>query len=203
MMKTSPILHTERLILRAFRLEDAADVQRLAKDPDVASATYEIEQHASEDGTAQEWLHWCHEWLEDGERTNFAITLRTDGTLIGTVELTFRAHLPARDAELGYWIGKPYWNCGYATEAAKAIVAYGFREHDIESIYAYYFARNPASGRVMQKIGMHYAEYIPKDPKRYFFEDTIQYRILKCEFIKNEVRAAPSYRKTTTSVAYT
>ena len=44
--------------------------------------------------------------------------------------------------------------------------------------------RNPASGRVLEKIGMHFVEYIPKDPERYFFEDTIRYRLLKCEFEK-------------------
>ena len=180
-MKTAPTLYTERLILRSFTLEDAADVQRLASDPDVASTTDAIE-HPYQDGTAEEWLQGCYEEFEDGERINFAVALKTDGTLIGTVALVLRIHLPYKDAELGYWIGKPYWNCGYATEAAKAVVAYGFREHNIESVYAYYFKRNPASGRVLEKIGMHYAEYIPKDPKRYFFEDTIRYRILKCEF---------------------
>ena len=182
-MKTSPILHTERLILRSFTLEDASDVQRLANDPDMASTTDEIE-YPYEDGTAEGWIQGCHEWFEDGERTNLAVTLRSDGTLIGKIGLNFRIHLPYKDAELGYWIGKPYWNRGYCTEAAKAVVAYGFREHDIELIYAYYFKRNPASGRMLEKIGMHYTEYIPKDPERHFFEDTIQYRILKGEFAK-------------------
>ena len=182
-MKTAPILHTERLILRSFTLEDAAEVQRLINDPDMASTTDEIE-YPYEDGTAEEWIQWCHEWFEDSERTNLAVTLRTDGRLVGKIGLNFRIHLPYKDAELGYWIGKPYWSCGYCTEAAKAVVAYGFREHDIESVYAYYFKRNPASGRVLQKIGMRYAEYIPKDPERYFFEDTIRYCILKCEFVK-------------------
>ncbi len=182
-MKTSPILHTARLILRLFTPEDAADVQRLANDPDMASTTDEIE-YPYEDGTAEEWIQWCQEWFKDGERTNFAVTLRTDGTLIGKVGLAFRIHLPYKDAELGYWIGKPYWNRGYCTEAVKAVVAYGFRARDIELIYAYYFKRNPASGRVLQKIGMHYGEYIPKDSRTYFFEDTIGYRILKGEFAK-------------------
>lgn len=180
-MKTPPILHTERLILRAFDREDAADVKRLTSDPDMASTTDEIE-YPYEDGMAEEWIQWCHEEFEKEKRVNFAVTLRTDGTLVGKVGLTFRIHLPYNDAELGYWIGKPYWNCGYATEAAKAVVAFGFCEHAVDLIYAYYFKRNPASGRVLQKIGMHFAEYIPKDLKRYFFEDTIQYRILKCEF---------------------
>ena len=180
-MKTAPTLHTERLILRSFTCEDAADVKRLINDPDMASTTDEIE-YPYEDGTAEEWIQWCYEAFENGERANFAVTLRTDGTLIGKIGLTFRIRLPYNDVELGYWMGKPYWNCGYCTEAAKAVVVYGFREHDIDLIYAYCFKRNPASGRVLEKIGMHYAEYIPKDPERDFFEDTIHYRILKCEF---------------------
>ena len=179
-MKTAPTLYTERLSLRSFTQEDAADVQRLASDPDVASTTDAIE-HPYQDGAAEEWIQSCFQYFDEGERANFAITLKTDGTLIGTVQLVFRNRLPYDDAELGYWIGKPYWNCGYCTEAAKAVVAYGFREHDIESIYAYYFKRNPASGRVLEKIGMRYEEYIPRDPHRYFFEDTICYRILKSE----------------------
>lgn len=183
-MRTAPILHTERLILRSFTLEDAADVKRLASDPDVAPATYFIER-SYEEGAAEEWIWWCHEWLEDGQRANLAITLRTDGTFIGTVELTFRIHLPYNDAALGYWIGKPYWNCGYATEAAKAMVAYGFREHDIDLIFADYSKRNPASGRVMQKIGMCYADYFPKEPGDDCSEDMIRYKILKSEFVES------------------
>ena len=107
-----------------------------------------------------------------------------DGTLIGTVELTFRIHLPYNDAALGYWIGKPYWNCGYATEAAKAMVAYGFREHDLDLIYAVYAKRNPASRRVMEKIGMRYADYFPKESENDSPEDMIRYKILKSEFIE-------------------
>ena len=173
-MRTAPTLHTERLILRSFTLEDAQDVQRLASDPDVASTTDAIE-YPYEDGMAEEWIQWYHKCFEDGERVNFAITLKTDGMFVGTGELVLRIHLPYNDAALGYWIGKPYWNCGYATEASKAIIAYGFREHDIDLIYADYFKRNPASGRVMQKIGMHYAYDLSE-------EDMIRYKILKSEF---------------------
>ena len=182
-MKTAPTLYTKRLMLRSFTLEDAADVQHLLDDPDMASTTDEIE-YPYQDGAAEEYIQWCQECFEDSGRTNFAATLRTDSTLIGKVGLNFRIHLPYKDAELSYWIGKPYWNCGYCTEAAKAVLAYAFREHDIEYIYANYFKRNPASGRVMQKIGMRYVEYIPKDPKRHYFEDTIRYEILKNECIE-------------------
>ncbi len=63
-MKTAPTLSTERLILRSFTLEDAADVQRLAGDPDVASTTDAIE-HPYEDGTAEKWIKWCQEAFEN------------------------------------------------------------------------------------------------------------------------------------------
>lgn len=182
-MKTAPILYTERLILRSFTLEDAADVRCLTSDPDVASATYSIE-NPYEEGMAEAWIQWCHEWLEDGERANFAITLKADGTLIGTVELTFRIHLPYKDAVLGYWIGKPYWNRGYATEAAKAVVAYGFREHEIDTIIADHAERNSASRRVMEKIGMHYNDSFPKDPEDDSSKDMIRYIIEKREFVE-------------------
>ena len=201
-MKTAPTLHTERLMLRSFTPEDAVDVQRLAGDPDVASTTDAIE-HPYKDGTAEAWIRWCQEEFRIGKRLNFAITLRTDGTLIGTVSLLFLTYQTRKSAELGYWIGKPYWNCGYTTEAAKAAITYGFHQHDIELVYAYYFKRNPASGRVLEKIGMRFVEDIPKDPERYFFEDTIQCRILKCEFMENEDRAALTYRKIDTSLIYT
>ena len=181
-MKTAPTLHTERLILRSFTLADAPDVQRISNDHDVSSMT-QIVEYPCEDGMAEEWIEWSHKTFEKGERTHFAITLRTDGTLIGAVELQFRLHLPYDDAVLGYWIGKPYWNCGYATEAAKVVVAYGFRERDIDIILAYHFKRNPASGRVLQKIGMHYWDYFPKDHLHWgVWEDQIGYTISRSQF---------------------
>jgi ribosomal-protein-alanine N-acetyltransferase len=57
-------------------------------------------------------------------------------------------------AELGYWIGVPHWSRGYATEAAQATVEFAFRRLGLNRVYAYHFTTNPASGRVLQKIGM-------------------------------------------------
>ena len=182
-MKTAPTLYTERLILRSFTLEDAADVQRLANDPYVASTT-DVMERPCEDETAEEWIQWCHKEFEKGAIANFAVTVGTNEALIGAVGLTFRLHLPYKDASLGYWIGKPYWNRGYATEAAKALIAYGFREHDLDLIYADYAKRNPASGRVMQKIGMRYAYDLPKDTEDDSSEDMIRYKIKKSEFVE-------------------
>jgi RimJ/RimL family protein N-acetyltransferase len=81
-----------------------------------------------------------------------AIRLRSDGRLCGGVGL--HPETPHHHAELGYWIGVPYWGNGYATEAAKAVVRYGFEHLKLNRIFAHHFKHNPASGKVLRKIGM-------------------------------------------------
>ena len=82
----------------------------------------------------------------------FAIVRRTGNTLLGGMGLRIAAE-HAR-AELGYWIGVPHWGLGYATEAAAAVLRYGFEELGLRRIHAGHYANNPASGRVLTKVGM-------------------------------------------------
>ena len=147
-MKTAPTLQTERLILRSLTLEDAQDVQHLAGERDVAATVIRI-PHPYEEGMAEEWIRSCYDTFEKEEGLHFAITLRTERNLIGVIGLELDRE--SENSELGYWIGKPYWNCGYATEAAKAVVAYGFEVLKLNRIHAYFFKRNAASGRVLGK----------------------------------------------------
>jgi RimJ/RimL family protein N-acetyltransferase len=58
-----------------------------------------------------------------------------------------------QDVEVGYWIGKPYWNKGLCTEALRAMIDYCFKRRGFKNIWADYFVDNPASGRVMEKCG--------------------------------------------------
>ena len=177
-MRSAPPLLTERLLLRSFTLEDAADVQRLAGEYDVASTLPNM-PHPYEDGMAEEWIHACYERLEKDEALNFAITRNTDKNFIGGIAL--RLDRDNEEGEIGYWIGKPYWNRGYGTEAAKAVVAYSFKVLKLNRIHAKYFKRNVASKRVLEKIGMRYANFFPKDMEKGYLEDTVQYSILRCE----------------------
>ena len=57
-------------------------------------------------------------------------------------------------AEIGYWLGVPYWGKGYATEAAKAVIGYAFETLGVQRVFAFHFTRNPASGRVLARAGM-------------------------------------------------
>ena len=179
-MRSAPPLLTERLLLRSLILEDATDVQRLAGDRDIA-ATLTNMPHPYEDGMAEKWIHSCYEKFDKDEALNFAITLRADKDLIGGIAL--RLEREHERAELGYWIGKPYWNRGYATEAAKAVVAYSFKVLKLNRIHAFHFTRNPASGRVLEKVGMRYEGYRRQHTKKWGnFEDSMGYGMLKADY---------------------
>ena len=152
-MSEPPRLETDRLRLRPLELADATEVQRLAGDRLIAATTLNI-PHPYPDGAAEEWLRRSAERAAAGEVLSYAVERRSDGALVGSVSLSIeREH---DRAELGYWIGVPYWGQGYATEAAGELVRYGLETLGLNRIYAYHFPANPASGRVLQKIGMAY-----------------------------------------------
>lgn len=146
-------IETDRLILRSFRREDAREVARLAGDRDIAATTLNI-PHPYEESAAIEWISMHTAWAATGECYVFAVERRDDPGPIGSVALDVnREH---ERAELGYWIGRPYWNCGYATEAAQAVVRFGFDELGIHRIAANHFGGNDASGSVLLKAGFTY-----------------------------------------------
>ena len=92
-------------------------------------------------------------------------------------------HKEFNHAEIAYWIGKKYWNKGYCTEAAKALLNYAFNELNLNRIIANYISRNLSSGRVMEKLGMKkegiLRQHVIKWKK---YEDLIAYGILKKEW---------------------
>jgi len=152
-MERLPELHTERLLLRAFTLDDAPAVQTLAGAREVADTTLNI-PHPYPDGSAHEWIATHSEGVRNDRHYPFALVRRSDKALIGAIGL--RVNRQHNHAELGYWIGVPYWGQGYATEAARRVIAFGFEALDLNRIFAGYFVRNPASRRVQEKAGMRF-----------------------------------------------
>jgi RimJ/RimL family protein N-acetyltransferase len=146
------MLTTPRLILRAYTLDDAPALQRLVGAREVALNTLRI-PHPYPDGEAERWISTHQQARERGDYA-FAVVLRDSGELIGTIGL--HGQNDHNHAEIGYWIGVPYWGHGYATEAAAAVVRFGFETLGLHRIYAMHFSRNPSSGRVLQKIGMRH-----------------------------------------------
>lgn len=175
-MSGIPELKTERLKLRPFEMADAPVVAELCGEWEVASTTASI-PHPYEQSMAEEWIASHKPALENEEAVTFAITRLETGGLIGAIGI--HIHRQLRLGELGYWIGKPYWNRGYATEAVRAVIAYGFDELGLNRIQARYMTRNPASGRVMEKAGMSFEGVLRQSIYRWDeFEDAAIFSIL-------------------------
>jgi [ribosomal protein S5]-alanine N-acetyltransferase len=176
-----PTLRTKRLRLRPFDMSDALVVQLLAGDKDVAHNTRLI-PHPYPDGLAAVWISSLPDLYEQGRGVSFAVTLPA-GDLIGSIGLSL--YPVDNHAELGYWVGRPYWNQGYCTEAAAAVMKYAFEKLKIERIFAHYLARNPASGRVLTKLGMQQEGCLRSHRlKGGQYEDLIVCGVLRGEFGK-------------------
>jgi RimJ/RimL family protein N-acetyltransferase len=165
-----PTLETDRLRLRPFTVDDARLVRELAGAREVAATTLNV-PHPYEEGMAEAWIATHAPAYAADEMATFAITLAESAELIGSIGLRIgRSH--AR-AELGYWIGVPHWGRGYATEAARAVIAFGFEELGLNRIYAQHMASNPASGRVMQKAGMRHEGTLRQHVTKFGVRDDI------------------------------
>jgi RimJ/RimL family protein N-acetyltransferase len=152
-MAKQPKLETERLVLRPLELSDAEAVRQLAGDRAIAENTISI-PHPYEAGMAEEWISGRQEMFENQKGVTLAITLKSDGTLIGAMSL-MDLHVGHR-AELGYWVGRPYWGQGFCTEGGEAMIRYGFEQLGLVRIHASHFGSNPASGKVLTKLGMRH-----------------------------------------------
>lgn len=178
---SQPSIETTRLTLRPFRLSDAPTVQELAGERAIADTTMNI-PHPYLDGMAEEWIEGHEPGYKDGKVATFAIVLSDDARVIGAIGLRIDRGL--NKAELGYWIGKPYWNLGYATEATNAVLAFGFDDLRLNRIHAGHLARNPSSGRVMEKAGMLLEGTARQDTMKWGkYEDLVSYGILREDWL--------------------
>ena len=126
-------IRTARLLLRSLEREDVAAIVRLAGAYEIAATTVQI-PHPYAENDARKFLTQANEEFQAGRAVSFAISISPGRGLCGAVGL----HLADshRRAELGYWIGMPFWGQGYATEAASAAVAFGFETLHLRRIFA-------------------------------------------------------------------
>lgn len=144
-------LQTERLILRKLTIEDSDRIEELASDYDVARTTLTV-PYPYPKGSAKQFITSVLAAENEGRFVIFAIEDKFESSLIGVINISINQ--PHNRGELGYWVGKPYWNKGYGTEAAKAVIKLGFNELQLNRIFAASFTHNPGSWRIMEKIGM-------------------------------------------------
>ena len=144
---SSCVLETERLTLRKPTLADVRAIARLANDRRIAENTARI-PHPYRVTDAETFISGAN---KNGEAA-FLITLR-DRTVVGACGIMFHNN---ETPELGYWLGVPYWNQGYATEALHALIDYAFTDLAHEALQAGARVTNPASRRVLEKCGFQW-----------------------------------------------
>jgi RimJ/RimL family protein N-acetyltransferase len=175
-MTSPPTLQTERLRIRPYSEADIPELVRLIGTREVAATTLRI-AHPYSEQDARAFL----ELAKEPDKLWLAVTLRADGRQIGGSGL--RVELQHQHAELGYWLGVSYWSQGYATEAAREVLRYGFEDLALHRIFASHFKHNPASGKILKKIGMRHEgsqrEHLRKWDQ---FVDSELYGILRREW---------------------
>jgi len=150
-MSRIPTLETPRLTLRPFRADEVDAVTELINDP-LVSATLDGIPYPYYRAYAEHWIS-LHESLfaERGE-LHLAVEQRASLELMGAVALLHRDGEVAR--HLGYWLGRRFWGCGYATEAVRAIVGYARQETRIGAVEARCMTENGASLVVLERAGL-------------------------------------------------
>ncbi|WP_409305034.1 GNAT family N-acetyltransferase [Peribacillus sp. SCS-155] len=142
---------TNRLVLRLFQKSDAAAVTRLCNNYNIYKHTlYLPYPYSMED--ALSWIKRHLDHFKSDKLYEFAITNKETGELYGAIALSNNQNF--NNGEIAYWIGEEFWGHGYATEAAQAILQFAFIEKQYHKVFARYFSSNPASGKVLEKIGM-------------------------------------------------
>lgn len=142
------VLEAPNVRLRRLAAEDTASLVALAGDADVSKTTASL-PYPFDDSIAAAFLARANEGAASGRELIFAIEGRSVPGLIGCAGIVF-----ADDkTEIGYWVGKPHWGRGIATEAVQALVRLLFTNFDTTEIEAEVMSENPASGRVLTKAG--------------------------------------------------
>ena len=181
-MNQLPQIETERLILTELKSEDIKDIVKYASNKNISDYTLNL-PHPYYEKDAIYWINLAHQGLKSETNYIFAIRLKDGNRFVGGIGLTIEKRF--NRAEIGYWIAEPFWRKGMATEATKAIIEFGFDKLGLNKLTSSHLAKNPASGKVMEKSGMvkegELKQHIFKKPE---YHDLILYGIIKQQYDK-------------------
>ena len=182
-------IETARLTLRRLELADAEMMFCNWASDDKVTQFLRWDAHKTIDETKnmiQQWIHRCQ-----FDSTYYWGIYLKNGEMIGSIGITIISECDLK-GELGYKIGSRWWNQGYSSEAARAVINYMFCNTDIERIDAFCSVENPASKKVMEKVGMHYEGFLQHYYKtRDGFHDCTLYGIIRNEWEQIQERGIP------------
>lgn len=144
------IMETERILFRPWGDDDAVTLYKYASDPEVGPRAGWPPHNSVEESLEiiRTVFNSDHMWAIELKETREPI-----GCMGYMVHGESNIDIGENDAEVGYWIARPYWNHGICTEALRLLIDYCFKEKGFKTLWADYFPENPASGRVMVKCG--------------------------------------------------
>jgi RimJ/RimL family protein N-acetyltransferase len=179
-----PTIQTSRLLLRPFTEVDAASVQQLAGDREVAATTMNI-PHPYPACAAGQWISTHEDAFVAGKTLTLAVALKDDDALIGAISL-LNLSAPHQRGELGYWVGRNYWSNGYCTEAALAMAEFGFLTLGLHRVEGRCLRTNTRSARVMEKVGLSVEGCLREHVSKWGrFEDILLFGLLKADWTRN------------------
>lgn len=175
------ILTTDRLLLREFRESDWQAILAYQSDP--LYLRYNPWSHRTEQDAhqfVQRFIFWSKE--QPRKKFQFAIELKSERRLIGNCGIR-TSNIHSWEADIGYELDHHYWGKGYATEAARALLAFGFEELHLHRIWAHCVLENTGSAHVLEKIGMVGEGHLrDSEWMKNRWWDTLQYAILEHEW---------------------
>jgi RimJ/RimL family protein N-acetyltransferase len=149
------VIATERLILRRPTRADGAAIHEYAGDPEVTRLmNWRTHAHPQE---ATAFLERAESRWRTGEEYTWVVTVKPDDRAIGGISVRVRGSA----ADFGYVLNRRFWGCGYATEAARAVVAWAMHDAGVCRVWATCDAENVASARVLEKVGLRCEGTLP------------------------------------------
>lgn len=171
----------ERVKIRRLKSSDAKDIYKNAKDKEISKWTINLPYPYPKDG-AIKFIKKSHYNLKKKKAYIFGVVLKETDEVIGIVDL-FKLDWKNKNAELGYWIGKKYWNKGLMTEAVKLTLGFGFEKLKLHRIYANLFENNTGSKKVLEKSGLSLEGRLREGRYKYGrWHNELKYGILAGEY---------------------
>ena len=166
-----------------LRSEDIPFIVKYASNKNISDFTLNL-PFPYDEKDAIFWINIANQGFKNGTKIIFGIRLKPKNVFIGGIGLTIESAFDR--AEIGYWIAKPFWRKGYATEATKSVIEFGFNKLNLNRLTSSHLAKNPASGRVLEKSGLKkegvLKEHILKNSE---YHDLVIYGLTKNDFENN------------------
>lgn len=176
-IKKTSVIHTERLLLRKFRIQDKEAVLTYGSDPETLK--YLVWQGIADLDQAENVIRTYY-----SRPGIFALELRKISQCIGCIDI--RVEPQHEKASFGYVLNRNFWNQGYMTEALQAVLAFCFDRLELNRVEASHYVGNEGSGRVMQKCGMRYEGLSPQEVKvKGVFQDVVHYGITRSQYYES------------------